>query len=136
MEERAAEREPLQHPAGERAGTLVARVPEAVPLEEHADPLAALADAVEAAVEVEVLERRQIAVHERLVAEVAEPAAVEVDLEATAARGREPRDEPQQRGLAGAVRPRDDQERAARDVEVDRTERPRCARTASRPRAQ
>jgi hypothetical protein len=44
-------------------------------------PLAAFRNAVEPAVEVEVLERRQLAVDERLVPEVAELRAFDVDLE-------------------------------------------------------
>src|ERR687892_165542 len=61
---REARRPP--HPARERAGTLGARVPEAEALEQHPDPLAALGHAVEAAVELEVLQRRELAVDERL----------------------------------------------------------------------
>ena len=53
-------------------GTLVPYLPEAEALEQHPDALAPLRHAVEAAVEVEVLERGQLAVDERLVAEVAD----------------------------------------------------------------
>ena len=74
VQERAAEREPLEHAARERLGALVARVPEAEALEQHPDPLAALGHAVEPAVEVEVLERGQLPVDERLVAEEADRA--------------------------------------------------------------
>ena len=72
VEQRPAEREPLRHPARERRDALVARLPEAEALEQHADPLAPLRHAVEPAVEVEVLERGQLAVDERLVPEEAE----------------------------------------------------------------
>ena len=48
-------------------------VPEAEALEQHPDPLAPLGDVVEAPVEIEVLERGQLAVDERLVAEEADP---------------------------------------------------------------
>ena len=72
VQQHAAEREPLQHPARERARALVARVPETEPLEQHADPLAPLGHAIEPPVQVEVLERGQLAVDERLVREEAE----------------------------------------------------------------
>ena len=120
MQERAAEREPLRHPPRVRRHALGANVPEAVALEQHPDPLAPLGHAVEPPVEVEVLERRQVAVEQRLVAEIAERAAVGVDLELAAARRREPGDEAQERRLAGAVRTGDDEEAAALELEVER----------------
>ena len=91
VQERAAEREPLRHPARVRRDALGADVPEAVALEQHPDPLAPLRHAVEPAVEVEVLDRGQVAVEQRLVAEVAERAAVGVDLELAAASARRAR---------------------------------------------
>ena len=68
----AAEREPLHHPAGEGADALVPRAPEAVALEQHSNALAPLGDAIQPAVEVEVLERGQLPVEEGLVTEIAE----------------------------------------------------------------
>ena len=62
VQERAAEREPLHHAAREVGYARAPLVPEAEALEQHADALAPLADAVEASVELEVLERRQLAV--------------------------------------------------------------------------
>ena len=88
-------------------------------------PLAALRHAVETPVEVEVLERGQVAVEQRLVAEVAEPAAVGGDVELAARRRREARDEPEQRRLARPVRARDDEEAAALELEVERPQRAR-----------
>src|SRR5581483_4872265 len=75
----AAEREPLGHPARERPHPLPAGLPEPEALEQHPDPLAPLGHAVEPPVEVEVLERRQLAVEERLMAEEPDPAALGPD---------------------------------------------------------
>jgi hypothetical protein len=120
VQQRAAEREPLRHPARVRRDTLGPHVPEAVALEQHPDPLAPLRYAVEPAVEVEVLEGGQIAVEQRLVPEVPEVAAVGVDIQLAARRGRKPGDEAQQCRLAGSVRARDDEEAAALEPEVQR----------------
>ena len=72
VKEHAAEREPLRHAAGVRGDPLVPCLPETEALEQHADPLAALGQAVEAPVELEVLERGQLPVDEWLVPEVAD----------------------------------------------------------------
>ena len=119
VQEDAAEREPLEHPARERAGALVARVPQVEALEQHPDPLAPLGHAVEPAVEIEVLQRGQLAVDERLVREEAERRAVGVDVELTRGRQHEPGDQTQERRLSGAVRPGDEHEAAGLDVEVE-----------------
>ena len=74
---------------------------------------------VEAAVQIEVLERGQFAVHKRLVPEISDCRARDVDLELAFARESQPGAEAEQRRLAGAVRPRDDGEPAGGDVEVD-----------------
>ncbi len=81
VEQDAAEREPLRHAARVRRDAVVPRLPEPEALEQHPDPLAPLGHAVEAAVELEVLERRQLAIDERLVAEVAELAARDAPLD-------------------------------------------------------
>ena len=81
VEEGPAEREPLEHAAREGRDPLVPHAPEPEALEHRARPLAALGQAVEAPVEVEVLERRQLAVDERLVGEEADRATRRVDLE-------------------------------------------------------
>src|SRR5438045_6049757 len=60
VQERPAKREPLEHPARERVGAAVARLPEAEALEQHPGALAPLGHAVEPAVKIEVLERRQL----------------------------------------------------------------------------
>ena len=91
------------------------------------DSLAPLGDPVEPAVQVKVLERRQFAVDERLMREVADGGTGSVDLELALARNSEPRAQAEQRGLAGAVRARDDGERAAGDVEVDAAQDPLVA---------
>ena len=49
-----------------------ASLPEAEALEQHPDPLPSLRHAVEPAEEIEVLERGELPVHERLVGEKAE----------------------------------------------------------------
>ena len=67
VQQHATEREPLGHAARVRDDAVVARLPEAEALEQHADPLAPFGHAIEAPVQVEVLERRQLAVDERLV---------------------------------------------------------------------
>ena len=118
----APEREPLRHPARVRGEALAAHLPEAVALEQHPDPLAALAYAVETAEELEVLERGEVAVEERLVAEVPEPAPVGVDVEPAGRRGGEPGEQPEQRRLARAVRAGDDEKAARIHVEVERLE--------------
>ena len=96
VEQRPAERQPLRHPARVRRDALVAGLPEREALEQHPDPLAPLRNAVEPAEEVEVLERGELAIDERLVREIADARAVDVDGErrrASAARD--------QRGGAG-----------------------------------
>ena len=75
VEKRPAEREPLEHPARERPGPLVPHSPEPEALEHRARTLAPLGQPVEPAVEVEVLERRQLPVDERLVREEPDRAA-------------------------------------------------------------
>ena len=122
VQERAAEREALHHPAREGGDTLVAGVPEAEAPEQHADSLASLGHAVQATVEVEVLERCQVAVEQALVADVADTSALGLDRERAAGGQREPGAEPQQRRLPGAVRSADDEEAAAGKVEIHAAE--------------
>src|SRR5207247_1218410 len=82
--------EPLEHAAGECPGPLIPRVPEAEALEHRAAALAPFGDPVQAPVEVEVLERGQLAVDERLVSEEADRFSGRVHLELAARRCREP----------------------------------------------
>ena len=120
VQEHAAEREPLRHAARVRRDAIVAHVPQPVALEQHADPLAPFGDAVEAAVEIEVLERRELAVDERLVAEVADLGARARSTRSSPSVGTiEAGAEAEERRLAGAVRAGDDGEAAARQLEVD-----------------
>ena len=119
MEQRAAEREPLRHAAGVGRHELIAHVPEPEALEQHADPLAALRDRVELPVEVEVLERCQLLVDERLVAEEADARTLRSHLQLARRGRRQPRAKPQQRRLTRPVGPGDDDEAAARQLELD-----------------
>src|SRR5438067_3252304 len=119
VQEGAAEREPLQHPARERAGTLRTRVPELEPLEQHPDPLAPFGHAIEPPVEVGVLEGRQLAVHERLVADEPEPGAVDPHVELARGGRCEPGAEPQERRLPRPVRAGDEEETALLELEVE-----------------
>ena len=99
---------------------LVPPLPEPEALEQRADPLAPLGHVVEAAVEVEVLERGQLAVDERLVREVADPSRAGDRPRARRPSAREAGHEGEERRLPRAVRARD--ERGARrphlEVEV------------------
>ena len=122
VEERAAERQPLHHPTREVGHPCAPLVPEAEALEQHPDPLAPFGHAVEATVELEVLERRQLAVEPRVVAEKADRRSRRVDVERARGRRRESGAEPQQGRLAGAVRPRHEQEAAALDLQVETLE--------------
>ena len=115
----AAEREPWRHATRVRGHALVPGAPQAVPLEKHADALATLADAVQPPEEIEVLERRQLAVHERLVREKPDPAARGGDAQLAGGRNGETRAQPEQRRLPGAVRAGDDEEPAALELEVE-----------------
>ncbi len=67
VQEHAAKGEPLRHPSGESRDSFVACIPQIEALEQHPDPLTALLHAVQPAVEIEVLQSGQLAVHERLV---------------------------------------------------------------------
>ena len=119
VQQHAAEREPLRHAARVRGDALAARLPEAEALEQHPDSLATLGDAVEAAVEVEVLERRELAVDQRVVPEEAEPGARDADLQLSLGRQGEAGADAQQRRLPRAVGAGDDGEAAVREVEID-----------------
>jgi len=83
--------------------------------------LARLVNAIEPREERQILERRQLAVHERLVAEVADGGA-ERKLDRSGVARRQPGENAQQRRLAGAVPPGDEQEAFVGQVDVDTTE--------------
>ena len=105
VEERPAEREPLRHPARVGRHPLMAGVPQAEPLEQHPDALAPLADAVEPAVQLEVLERGQLEIDKRLVPEEADAPAFHRDRERAARRRGKPGDQAQQGRLPGSFGP-------------------------------
>src|SRR5262245_7568694 len=96
VQERPRERKPLQHPAGKRRGLFVPRRPEPEALEQGARALSAFGDPVEPAVQIEVLERRQLAVDERLVPEEAEAGAGELAPDLPPDRVEQPSDPPEQ----------------------------------------
>src|ERR671935_2999332 len=102
-----------------RAGPLRTRVPEAEPLQQHPDPLAPLRHAVETAVQVEVLERGQLAVEEWLVAEIPQGPPIDVALGLSRRRSSQPGAETEERRLPGPVRAGDDEQPAALELEVE-----------------
>src|SRR5262249_41708133 len=114
--------EPLRHTARICGNALVSSLPEPETLEQHADPLTPLGHAIETAVQLEVLERGQLPVDERLVAEVANLSARRTALDRPLGRLREAGADPQQRRLPGAVRAGDDEEAAARQREAEPTQ--------------
>jgi Tol biopolymer transport system component len=122
VEEGPGEREPLEHATREGRDPLVARAPEPEALEHRARPLAPIRQSVEPAIEVEVLERRQLAVDEGLVAEKPDRTAGGVDFELTVRRRVEPGAEPQQGRFPRAVGPGHEHEPAARHLEIERFE--------------
>ena len=104
MQQDATEPEPLLHAARECRDAFVAAVPETEPLEQHPDALTPFGDAVEPAEQRQVLERRQLAVDERVVPEVADLFARRESQLAAVGCG-EPGEHPEKRRLARAVRP-------------------------------
>ena len=109
------------------------RFPEPEPFEHHPDALPPLRHVVEPPVQVEVLERGQFPVDERLVAEVADLRPRHAHRQLALARQREPRAQPQQGRLAGAVRPGDEREAAVGDVEVDPAQHALLAEALAEP---
>ena len=93
------------------------RLPEVEALEQHADPLAPLGDPVEAPVEVQVLERRQLAVHQGVVGDESDLRALDVQCERASRRDGEAGTKTKERGLPGPVRPGDEEEPVLRHVE-------------------
>ena len=103
MEQRPGEREPLAHPLGVGGHALAARLPEPEPLEQHPDPLAPLGNAVEPPVQLEVLERGELPVDERLVADEADRCSLHAQLEL---RPRSARRDPREAAAACSCRSR------------------------------
>ena len=122
MEQRAAEREPLRHAARVRGDAVGARLPEAEALEQHPDALPSLGDPVQPPVQVEVLERGQLAVDERLVPEEADVLARGLDVQLATGRQSEPGAESEERRLPRSVRAGHEQEASARELEVESAE--------------
>ena len=114
VEHRAADGEPLDHAGGEVANQLAGPARHPHPVEELGDPVLGLAlEPVQAGLEAQVLGAGEVAVAERLVAEVADPpprlpglagqrAPEHRDLAGGGAK--QGRQDPQQGRLAGAVR--------------------------------
>src|SRR5207247_2405368 len=102
-------------------------------LEQHADSLPSLRDAVEAAVEVEILQRRQLPVHERLVREESDLRAIDGAAELAGGRRREARAQAEQRRLPGTVRTSHKEEAARVDVKLDAAQHAPLAKTLLEP---
>ena len=100
MEQDTAEREPLGHAARVRRDSLVTHLPEPESLEQHPDSLAALLDAIQPPVQLEILESRQLPVDERLVTEIADLRTSGVHVQLALARQREACADAKQRRLA------------------------------------
>src|SRR5665647_1918283 len=133
VQQRATERQPLRHAARERRHAVGAHIPETEALEQHPDSLTPLGHAVEPPVQLEVLERGELAIHERIVCEIADLRALHADDELTLAGQREPGADAQQRRLPGSVRARDDREAALRQLEVDAPQDPLLAEALPEP---
>src|SRR5439155_4737981 len=127
--------EPLQHPASVRAAAFGPRVPEAEALEQHPDALGPFGNAVQASVQVEVLDSGQLPVEERLVREIADATAFHCHLQLAASRHGEPGAQPQQRRLSGSVRAGDEQEPVVRNLELDASELALVAVTLLQPQS-
>ena len=119
MEKGAAEREALGHAAREGADPLVSSVPEAEALEEHSDALTALRNAVEPSVELQILERGQLAVDERLVRQIADLATVHLHVQLSGRWRKQTRTQGEESRLSRAVPAGDEQKAASRDFEIE-----------------
>ena len=119
VEQNTAEREALRHAARVRRYSLASSIPEPETLEQHSDPLAAFRHAVEPAIEVEVLERGELAIDERLVAKVAELAPLDAAVDRSLRRRGEPGADPQERRFARPVPAGHDDETTVSQVEID-----------------
>src|SRR5207245_6997312 len=100
-----------------RLDPFVPDVPEPEALEQHPDALAALRNTVQVAEEVEVLECGQLPVHEWLVRQQTDAAAIRPDLERAARRSDQAGDDAQQGRLTGSVCSLDNEEVAGKYVE-------------------
>lgn len=119
VQERPAEGEALDHPAGEGPGPLVPHTPEPEPLEHGAGALAPLGQPVQAPVEIEVLEGGELPIEQGLVPEEPDRFARGSDDDLAAGRRGQPRAEAKQSRLPRPVRPGHEQEPAARHLEIE-----------------
>jgi hypothetical protein len=122
VQQDATEREALSHPPRVRSDALAPHIPKTEALEQHSDPLAPFGHAVQPAVKVEILERGELAIDERLVADVAELATGDAELDRPLRRRGKAGADPQERRLTRAVRPGHNEEAAGRELEIDATE--------------
>ena len=143
VEHGAADGQPLDHAGGEVADQLVRAARHPDPVEQLGDALGGLAsEPVQAGVEAQVLGAGQVAVEQRLVAQVADPPARPPGLARQRAAehrdlaGRRPkqrREHPQQRRLPGAVRAEHGQRLALAQLEGDVAEHRRSPNSRHRP---
>ncbi len=146
VQDAAADRQPLAHPGRELGDPLVGAALHPDGAEQLLDPrlgLGAPAIPCRRAVEAQVLAAAEVAVEQRLVAEVADPAAQLPGLvrqraaehrDLAAAGAQQRREDPQQRRLAGAVGPEHDQRVAGQPARGRRRRAPagRRSRAAAR----
>jgi len=128
VQEEPGEPEALGHAAAEGADRVDCACQQADLVEEILDPSAGVGHAVEVREELEVLQRGEVEVDERVVPEVPEvrPGARRLvreretqDAELTGVRPVERREHPQQGGLAGPVRTADREGLALGQIDVD-----------------
>src|SRR5262245_12879923 len=100
------------------------RLPQAEALEQRADRLAPLGDVIEPAVEIEVFERRQLLVDERLVGEIADAPTRKVDLEVPFGRREQASHQGEKRRLPRPIGPRDEKELAGTHLEIEAAKNP------------
>ena len=105
VQECAAKRKPLPHSLRVRGDSFVANLPQPVALEQHPDALLALAHPIQAAVQLEVLERGELLVDERLVADVADTLSSHRNLELSSGRRQQALRRTHERALAGPFAP-------------------------------
>ena len=144
VQDAAADRQPLAHPGRELGDALVGAALHPGGGEQRRDPRLGgrAGDPVQPGVEAQVLAAAEVAVEQRLVAEVADPPAQLPGLARqraaehdglAAARAQQRRQDPQQRRLAGAVGPEHDQRLAGGDGQPDAVQRRAFAVVAAQP---
>jgi hypothetical protein len=96
----------------------VTGVPEPEPLQQHSDALASFGHAVEPAVELEVLERGQLPVDQRLMAEEADAAPGDLNVEPAGCGRGEASAEAEQCRLPGTIGAGDEQKTLTSELEA------------------